>query len=289
MSFLNLFTSFNLPLRLVITGKCNGKCNFCHREGFEYEEDMSIDTIKECIDVANELQLSKICITGGEPSMRNDLPDILNLLTNAFHGDVILTSNGFNLLNQKDKVIRDIYKLNISMVSFNPNIAKKYQNVNPEIILQIINTFPAKYKNINLMLVDDNYKEINDIIEFCINNKVSIDIMSEFKKSGVSSFEKYGCELKKINFNFSPYIDISHTPKLVIYDDKKCKVSFKHPKLSELTAYSICEKCDKVCYEYGCAIRVYPNKIVSPCLNNFYLFYSNSLKNNITSAYRLIE
>lgn len=282
------YFEFIPSLRLIVTNKCNGKCVFCHKEGFGAEGDMSIEIIKECIIIANDLELPQICITGGEPSLRSDLPDILNIIGADYNGNIVLTSNGANLLKCSDKIISPIYKLNISITSLNKQISREYQNVDPSIIISIINNFPALHKNLNLVAVQDNYDDLYNIVDFCIGNGVSLDIMSELKDYNINELEKYKDAINKLKFDYTPYIDIVNTPKLVIFDDGKCKICLKHPQITSIYIREICEKCPNKCYEKACAIRVYPDLKVSPCLNNNYIFDDGSIRNRITSAYNFV-
>lgn len=282
------FFEFIPPLRLIITDECNGKCGFCHKEGFQSVGDMPVDTIKECVQIANDLNINHICITGGEPSLRNDLPDILNYIELNFSGNLVLTSNGANLLRFSDRINAPIFKLNISITSFHEEIAREYQNVDPNTIITILNNFPALHKNLNLVMVRENYDEIGDVIDFCVRNGVSLDVMSELKEYDKEELEKYTEIIKKFKFDYRPYIDVFRTPKLVVYDDGKCKISIKHPSLNSIYVRDICARCINKCYENICAIRVYPDLKVSPCLNNTYVFDDKSLRNNIASAYYFV-
>ena len=279
--FRNLFESIP-PLRLIITD------DFCHKEGFKSVGNMPIDTIKECIQIANDLKLNHICITGGEPSLRSDLPDILNYINENFNGKVVLTSNGANLLSYSDRINAPIFKLNISITSFHEHISSKYQNVDPNTIISILNSFPALHKNLNLVLVQDNYNDIDEVTDFCIRNSVSLDVMSELREYNKEELENYTEVIKKLKFNYQPHIDIINTPKLVVYDDGNCKISIKHPNLNSIYVRDICERCINKCYENVCAIRVYPDSKVSPCLNNTHVFDDKSLLKNITDAYNLV-
>ena len=68
-------------LRLSIIDSCNGKCPFCHREGqSEYCSRISLkkDTLYESIIPAIiKLSIQKVILTGGEPSLHLDLPEIV--------------------------------------------------------------------------------------------------------------------------------------------------------------------------------------------------------------------
>lgn len=286
MNHISELFNFKPPLRLIVTTKCNGRCGFCHREGADNLKDMDMDIIKECADIADKLSLPNICITGGEPSLRTELPYIINNIKALYNGKISLTSNGYKLLDYVDKINNKIYKLNLSFTSFDDAISHQYQKVDSSIIKTIISNFPAEKINLNLVLVKDNYLEIHKIIDYCMSNNFSLDIMFELQGHDENLYINI---LKKLHLPFVPYIDLRGIPKLVIYENGKCKICIKHPWLSSLVVRNACSICKHECYEHICAVRVYSDKTVSPCLNKANLFNTNYLKKNIEDAYKFID
>ena len=88
-------------LRLSITDECNFKCNYCLPDGYQrshQKQFLSQNEIKNLINAFAELGTSKVRITGGEPSLRKDFPDIISQLANTKGiQKVTTTTNGFNL------------------------------------------------------------------------------------------------------------------------------------------------------------------------------------------------
>jgi hypothetical protein len=62
---------------------------------------------------------------------------------------------------------------------------------------------------------------------------------------------------------------LNATPVLKMDMGSGCFLRIKTPFLSGLLYNGICESCkdNKGCFEKICAIRVYPNGVVTPCLN----------------------
>lgn len=283
---LSNFFDFIPPLRIIITNKCNGHCYFCHNEGNYSNLDMPISTIKECAIIASKLNIDTICITGGEPSVREDLSDIINVVSENYNGKIILTSNGYKLANTIGSIKGKIYKLNLSITSLKKDTNLKFQNVDPDNIITIIRSFPAIQINLNVVLSDYNCDELNDIVNFCESNNISLDIMSVLNSDPMDE-KKFIKEIRKIKCNINPYLELSNTPKLVIRKMGNAVVSVKHPCISSIILNKICQTCQESCFEYLCAVRVYPDKKVSPCLNNKFQFSSDLLRDNIKNAYKL--
>ena len=78
-------------LRLSITDLCNFQCKYCMPEGFKVKKKdyLSIDEIYNLISAFSELGVSKIRLTGGEPTVRKDFLEISSAIASFFHIKVI--------------------------------------------------------------------------------------------------------------------------------------------------------------------------------------------------------
>ncbi|MHC1592960.1 MAG: GTP 3',8-cyclase MoaA [Methermicoccaceae archaeon] len=102
-------------LRVALTERCNLECIYCHREGHEctgYE--MSCAEVVEACNVGFSLGIKRLKLTGGEPLMRADLPEILSQLP-PFE-DVSLTTNG-TLLSKRASELKEagLHRVNVSL------------------------------------------------------------------------------------------------------------------------------------------------------------------------------
>lgn len=114
-------------LRLSITDVCNFKCNYCLPDGYDCSgsrEFMSVAEIKTLVSAFAKLGTKKIRITGGEPALRKDLPEIIRLCKQTPGIEqVALTTNGFNLERNIDKwVDAGLTNLNVSVDSLDPRM-----------------------------------------------------------------------------------------------------------------------------------------------------------------------
>jgi cyclic pyranopterin phosphate synthase len=86
-------------LRISITDRCNIRCFFCMPEDgvacVPHSEILTYEEIERFARVAASLGVNKIRITGGEPLVRKDVPELIRRLT-VIPGirDVALTTNG---------------------------------------------------------------------------------------------------------------------------------------------------------------------------------------------------
>src|SRR6267378_1636344 len=94
-------------LRISVTDRCNLRCRYCMPEA-EYvwlprRDLLTFEEISTLTDVFMSLGVDKLRITGGEPLLRRDLPDLVAMLA-AKPGlrDLALTTNGILLADQID-------------------------------------------------------------------------------------------------------------------------------------------------------------------------------------------
>lgn len=88
-------------LRLSVTGKCNFRCTYCLPDGsecFSMDGDLTVQEIHRLVAAFAQLGTRKVRITGGEPTLRRDLVDIIRICKSIEGIDTVaLTTNGFRL------------------------------------------------------------------------------------------------------------------------------------------------------------------------------------------------
>ncbi|MBD1381772.1 GTP 3',8-cyclase MoaA [Metabacillus arenae] len=120
-----LFDKFDRPLRdlrISVTDRCNFRCGYCMPEeifgpDFNFlssDKILSFDEIERLADIFVTLGVKKLRITGGEPLLRRNLPDLIYRLK-QIDGveDIGLTTNG-SLLK---KFAADLFKAGLSRVT----------------------------------------------------------------------------------------------------------------------------------------------------------------------------
>lgn len=283
-------------LRLSIIDSCNGKCPFCHREGqSEYCSRISLkkDTLYESIIPAIiKLSIQKVILTGGEPSLHLDLPEIAKAI--RLHCPSVhlgLTTNGYNL-KRIAETVDYLDRLTISMSSFKKDVYMNYTQVNPYEVMNTINKLNLRNKAVSIVVTDDNTFDIEEMIVSLSSQ--SYDVKLQFViDDGKSNVEKEYRIIRLVsNLYGEPTILLQSTPSLLWKTQYKTIVRLKLASLNcfiydRIIHREMCENCNykENCVERGCAIRVYPNGDVSPCLNNHYLFTEHDIRENIEKAY----
>ena len=113
-------------LRISLTDKCNLRCRYCMpEEGVcrrSHHEMMNEDEVVTAVEVAAELGIHKIRLTGGEPLVKRNILSICRRVA-AVEGirEVCLTTNGI-LLPQLGKQLRQagVNRINLSLDTLDP-------------------------------------------------------------------------------------------------------------------------------------------------------------------------
>ena len=114
-------------LRISVTDKCNLRCRYCMPEDGVCKKDhadmLTEDEIISAVEVAAELGITKVRITGGEPLVKKNIVSICRRAAEV-EGirEVCLTTNGV-LLPQLAKPLKEagVKRLNLSLDTLDPD------------------------------------------------------------------------------------------------------------------------------------------------------------------------
>lgn len=110
-------------LRVSVTDRCNLRCSYCMPEegvSFEPREHvLSFEDLAWTVEIAAELGIEAVRITGGEPLLRANLPTFVEMLDERLElNDVALTTNGLLLERHADALAEaGLDRVNVSVDS----------------------------------------------------------------------------------------------------------------------------------------------------------------------------
>lgn len=118
-------------MRVSVTDRCNLRCTYCMpAEGvtpLPHSEILRYDEIVRICRVAASIGISKIKLTGGEPLVRRNLPELIREIK-ALPGitDVTITTNGILLKEQADAIHQaGVDRINVSLDTLDPEEYRK--------------------------------------------------------------------------------------------------------------------------------------------------------------------
>ena len=110
-------------LRISLTQRCNLRCVFCHMEGQPVAaEELPPAAIERVVRVAASLGVDRVKLTGGEPTLRSDLVEIVGRIA-PLVSEVSMTTNGL-LLDRLAAPLRaaGLRRVNVSLPSLDPSV-----------------------------------------------------------------------------------------------------------------------------------------------------------------------
>jgi MoaA/NifB/PqqE/SkfB family radical SAM enzyme len=215
----NAINNFRPMIQWFVTWKCNMTCNYCWQEsaGSIYRN-LSGKTIKsanEWADAFNRLNPYRLYLTGGEPTLYNELTDMIELLN--IDTKLSITSNfGKTFDIEKWKKVNP-NRFESIFFSLHPTQWK-----NPDDFFEKLEKFmqyfsPGKI-GIEMVLHPDNVKLVNPkhIIDFSTKHGLASPHLDEFVDPGVSNLDLKN-EVMNINHfmdsNFENAYKLIHTTK----------------------------------------------------------------------------
>ena len=114
-------------LRVSVTDRCNLRCQYCMPETnyvwLPRQDILSFEEISVLVDRFTGLGVDKVRITGGEPLLRKDLPDLVRLLAaKSSIQDLALTTNGILLADQAEALqSAGLHRITLSLDTLKPD------------------------------------------------------------------------------------------------------------------------------------------------------------------------
>ncbi|MBJ7984367.1 GTP 3',8-cyclase MoaA [Bacillus cereus] len=186
-------------LRISVTDRCNFRCRYCMPEeifGRDYsflsnDKILSFDEIERITRIFVSLGVRKLRITGGEPLLRKDLPELIQRL-NEIDGveDIGLTTNG-SLLK---KFAPDLYKAGLSRVT---------------VSLDSLNEERFSYLNGNRSKVKTVLAGIQAAAEVGMKIKMNMVVQKGKNEQDIVQMAEYFKENKRV-LRFIEYMDVGN-------------------------------------------------------------------------------
>lgn len=109
-------------LRISLTQRCNLTCVFCHMEGQPPSDlELTPEEFERCVIAAKEVGVERVKLTGGEPTLRTDLVEIVRRLRPHVK-ELSMTTNGIRLAELARPLVEaGLDRVNISLPSALPD------------------------------------------------------------------------------------------------------------------------------------------------------------------------
>ena len=171
-------------VRLSVTDRCDLRCVYCLPKGFkDFEEPehwLSFEEIERVIRAFGELGVHRVRITGGEPLVRKDIPQLAARLARLPGIDDLSLSTNAVQLAKHARALKDagVTRLNVSLDSLQSERFHAITGGKLEKVLAGLQAakeagfHPVKINMVVMKGVNDD--EVEDLVEYCIANDFTL-------------------------------------------------------------------------------------------------------------------
>ncbi len=248
-------------LRISVTDRCNMRCIYCmpynNTTWFEQDNLLSYEQIVHIASIFAKFGIEKIKITGGEPTVRPKIEDLIHALSNIDGiKSISMTTNGL-LLKDKVKKLKEsgLQNVNISLDTFNQERFKSMTGIDGGLtkVLDSINaakTAGLQVKINAVIMRGWNEDEIVHFAHFSRETDTIVKFIEFMPLDGTGIWTPNLVFSKKeminiININVKKLVplfnDSSDPARLYSFDDGKGTIGFI-PSITE----PFCQNCDRI-------------------------------------------
>lgn len=215
----------NLTATFAITNRCNLQCKHCSAEAVTLKEPevMSKEEVFRAIDKIVECKPNVLCITGGEPLVRDDFLEIVKYIRSRYQGILELMTNGL-LINETNikEIINNFNSVDISIDGYDEYSCEKVRGkgVFPKVIDTVKLLKRYNYDKISLSMVRDKYTynktdEFNKFVDSLgvkgvtrlyaplgrgDENKEELAIINKNEEASVNQDDVYGLTIDDLDY-----------------------------------------------------------------------------------------
>jgi cyclic pyranopterin phosphate synthase len=203
-----IYDRFKRPVisaRISITQRCNLDCVYCHREGIfeDSTREMTPGEISRILEILAKNGVKKVKITGGEPLLRSDVPEIVSGISKLGIEDISMTTNGSFLSDYAARLKESgLGRINVSLDTLKPdtfkkitrggNLARVREGIEAAIEAGL---YPVKLNVVAMKGINDS--EIKGLLDHYSRDGVVLQLI-ELMDIGTEVFDKYYYSLDEI-------------------------------------------------------------------------------------------
>lgn len=254
-------------LRISVTDRCNLACYYCRvAQGIvrlHHSDILSYEEINRLVKIMSAFGVKKVRLTGGEPLVRRDLPELVKMLK-AIEGieTVALTTNGTFLSRYLSELKEaGLDRLNVSLDTLNKEKFRRITGVDKlDDVLSALELSKGLFRDpvrINTVILPENLDEVEDLLLFARNNGFFLRFIEYMPVPGSSgkfiSADKVLEILRQLHkVEAMSKVSYDGPAELYLVDDEQ-KVG-----IIAARSHPFCDKCNRV--------RITADGKLRPCL-----------------------
>jgi len=247
-------------LRLAVTDRCNLRCQYCMpAHGIDIVDRKELLTFKEMYRITrvlSELGVNKVRLTGGEPFVRKNFVEFLEMLSfNDKLDEINITTNGALISKHIAKLEElKINTINLSIDSLSKdNFAKITRRDVFDEVYKTLETIENSSLNLKLNAVVQsgvNTHELIDFIELTKHKKIAVRFIEEmpFNGTGQRATKEVWNYTKILKHIQSQYIDIKPLLSEKSSTSRNFKIEGYKGSFGIIPAFTrtICNDCNRI-------------------------------------------
>ncbi len=265
--------------RVSVTDKCNLSCFFCHREGNDSEcvDELSPKELQLACKIAHEMGFQKFKLTGGEPTVRNDICTIVSLLSKLNLPDLSMITNGSLLSEQAGDLWKaGLRRINITLNSLNQERFQRIQTTRQVSVASVLQGIEAAcsvgFKNIKINFVyfdEDSERDLEELLVYTKERGFTLVVLPALAVQSYYTLDYLYNKIRAHGIVSEDIIsDSEGIRKRLISLVSGASVLLRLDELAAQKPYVFCGKCSvrENCREGIFPVRLSANGELIPCM-----------------------
>ena len=171
-------------IRVSVTDRCDLRCSYCLPKGFkdfqEPDDWLNFDEMTRVIAAFARLGATQVRLTGGEPLVRNNFPELVSQITAIPELTDLSLSTNATRLNKQAVALKKagIERINVSLDTLDPD---KFKEITQGKLQKVLDGLQAAKAagitpiKINMVVMKGvNDTEVEDMVNYCIENDFTL-------------------------------------------------------------------------------------------------------------------
>lgn len=265
--------------RISVTNRCNLNCVFCHREGNQSRDicELTPSEVEIACKAALSLGFQKVKLTGGEPTLHENIYNLIRRLSALEIPDLSMITNGTLLSSQADELWRaGLRRLNVTLNTLDPARFEAMQCAPGISVAQILEGIErakqAGFHNIKINFVfsgSNSQADLEDLMAYTREQGLILVLLPVLDKQSFYSLDylyqlvsQYGIEDEEL------ITDAEGIQKRLICLKSGARILLRVDELGQRRPYLFCAHCETRmdCREGIFPIRLSATGELIPCM-----------------------
>ncbi|WP_177420421.1 GTP 3',8-cyclase MoaA [endosymbiont of Lamellibrachia barhami] len=246
-------------LRLSVTDRCDFRCFYCIPKGYkdfsQPDSWLTLDEVERLVRVFSEMGISKVRLTGGEPLVRKELPEMVRRIGALPRiEDLSLSTNASQLAKHAVSLKQSgVSRINVSLDSLNPDSFREITQGNLDNVLdglmaaKEVGLNPIKINMVVMKGINDH--EIGGMVDFCLEHDFTLRFIETMPvgETGKNATDRY-VSLKEIKADLEERFQLEPAVMRGAGPASYVRVKETNLRIGFITPMSqhFCESCNRV-------------------------------------------